>query len=430
MGRAGAGNDRPAGGARKGVVRRIDASFETVTPAHVGGAPDGVARPAEVRVPSLLGVLRFWWRALEWGRALAEAPAAAAGPWHQRYVQPLQCLRQREDRLFGAAGTGQGLILASLGTVSRPNPNVPQRGAAYLAGQGLKDRDAVGAGSVFTLRLVVRRRKPETAGDAELASITRALRCLGMLGGFGARSRRGFGSLVLRRITDSEGRLDWQQPSDLDAYRAELASLNDGTWTTREPPFTAFSAGSRLMLIPAGAGAFLEQGLLFQRYRSKGARDDDDPLGPHKIAGLPVNLATHRFRGDFAWFDDLLAQGRARKGPERAMFGLPHNYFSKGRGKAEIVASIPEAASRRARSDRRASPLFLHIHKLGDGQLIAAWLFLPALFLPPIGTQGPQLRVTVGRRDALAVNYSPSWAPITDFYGELAKQPGCVAVWP
>jgi len=420
----------PGVGARNGVVHTIEASFETVTPAYVGGAPDGVARPAEVRVPNLLGVLRFWWRALEWGRVLAEAPPAATGSWHERYAQPLKCLRQREDRLFGAAGTGQGLILASLAQVStRPGDERPQRGAAYLAGQGLKGRDAIGAGSVFTLRLVVRRRKPGTASDAELSSLTRAVRCLGLLGGFGARSRRGFGSLVLRRITDSDGgRLDWQQPCDLDAYRAELASLTDGTWTREEPPFTAFSTGSRLTLIPAGAEQFLEtQGHLFQLYRSKGSRDSR--TGTHMVNGVAVDTLNHRFKSDFDWFDDLLNWRGAGQGPERAIFGLPHNYFSKSRGKAEVAACIPETATHRAHSDRRASPLFLHIHKLGDGQLVAAWLFLPAVFLPA-GPKGRQLLVTVDRKKPTTVDYVPCWVPITDFYGALAKQPGCVTVWP
>lgn len=56
--------------------------------------------------------------------------------------------------------------------------------------------------------------------------------------------------------------------------------------------------------------------------------------------------------------------------PIRVAFGLPHNYAKWLKIEAE-------------RHDRRASPLFFHIHPLGDG-FIGVIAFLPARFLPEI----------------------------------------------
>jgi hypothetical protein len=44
----------------------IEASFRIVTPMFIGGADQ---TPADgIRPPSVKGALRFWWRALNWGR--------------------------------------------------------------------------------------------------------------------------------------------------------------------------------------------------------------------------------------------------------------------------------------------------------------------------------------------------------------------------
>lgn len=60
--------------------------------------------------------------------------------------------------------------------------------------------------------------------------------------------------------------------------------------------------------------------------------------------------------------------------PERAVFGLPHNYFfSSTKGKLDIN---PE------KEGRRASPLFIHIHELDNGQFAAIQTLLPGEFLP------------------------------------------------
>jgi len=413
--------------------RTLDARFRLATPAYLGGAPDGADHPAELRVPSLLGVLRFWWRALEWGRIVAAHPPLAGEPFERRYAPPLVELRRREDRLFGAAarrqGPGQGLVLARLIDVAKPNGTAgrPANGAAYLAGQGLRRRGALAAGTGFTLRFVVRPRSAAPATPEELASLARALRCLGLLGGVGSRSRHGYGSLVLEALACDGAAPFWRSPHDVEVYRAALADLNDGTWPAEEPPFTTFSQAARLCLVRAPAGIsvqrFMEQqGHILQHFRSKGAQDEN---GDYKVNGHDARPhASHPFAADFAWFDALAAGGTPVSAPARAIFGLPHNYYSKrpGNPRAAVGAVVPD----NARSDRRASPLFLHFHELGDGHVVAAWLFLPARFLPDATAAGPRLRV-----NGTEVDFTADWWPITRFYDEvLAAESGAVTVLP
>ena len=60
------------------------------------------------------------------------------------------------------------------------------------------------------------------------------------------------------------------------------------------------------------------------------------------------------------------------KHPRRIAFGLPHNY---GKRPEEQVGPFDRQL------DRRASPLFIHIHECGDTPT-AVLSFLPARFLP------------------------------------------------
>jgi len=44
-------------------MQEIKATYKIVTPMFLGGAD----HEEEIRVPSIKGALRFWWRALAWG---------------------------------------------------------------------------------------------------------------------------------------------------------------------------------------------------------------------------------------------------------------------------------------------------------------------------------------------------------------------------
>jgi CRISPR-associated protein Cmr1 len=144
------------------------------------------------------------------------------------------------------------------------------------------------------------------------------------------------------------------------------------------------------------------------------------------------------------WFrrdhDEMLkvATGEVRKGqaviaPERAVFGLPHNYF---------FSSIPGAPGKvdvnGDGAERRASPLFFHVHHLGDHPPIAILAFLPATFL-----RSGRLAIRHVNNKIIATPTLPDtpdlWQPIHEFFYELhqgnlsrlaARFPGTVEVNP
>ena len=275
---ASAGEPSAAGGAPRFRGERLTATFEFVTPAFLGG----YNHAPELRLPSILGVLRFWWRALAWSRACV---AIEQDDTRAR----LRLIHKWEADLFGAAAGGerggQGAFQPTLRPLGEQASSIgkegwhiggyywpPQHrawdvyeqkrdkpqgvatslwafdgsGLAYLAGQGVasikseKIRDDRGSGRViadakpgsvslgrdikaallnssrfcidFIQRPAVGAKKPRpllaaSENDRPDAppSLEDALQVMGLLGGIGARSRRGFGSLSLIGLSTANG---------------------------------------------------------------------------------------------------------------------------------------------------------------------------------------------------------------------------------
>jgi len=98
------------------------------------------------------------------------------------------------------------------------------------------------------------------------------------------------------------------------------------------------------------------------------------------------------------------------------VFGIPHNYFFLTAGqKADIEAE---------NHNRRASPLFIHIHALATGEYAAVLSLLPAVFLP----EGKRIKISAGERDVL-VDCRVNYKDIEDFFTRPAFQ-SKVVVWP
>ena len=68
---------------------------------------------------------------------------------------------------------------------------------------------------------------------------------------------------------------------------------------------------------------------------------------------------------------DFANKGTFDKHPKRAVFGLPHNYRLEGKNVTININS----------RERRASPLFIHIHRLENGKYLGILSLLPAKFL-------------------------------------------------
>lgn len=304
-------------------MRCIEASYRIVTPMFIG---DAQQKATDVRPPSVKGALRFWWRALNWGRCLSAAGDDEAAA--------LVLLHQQESRLFGQAAVetngeragGQGCFLLRVKQpgFSRTVTDWPvnNTGSGYL-GFGLLEtnqqghREGIPEGLEFGLELRFRPQTPE--GD--VASVREALETWGLLGGLGSRSRRSFGSVSLLKLDGEDQRLTRA------VYESKVAALLEEAETVRAwPPYTAFSAHAGFSVLASSC----------------------DPRAVHNAAGQ--SYREHR------------GQQSNLRGAAKVPFGLP-------------LQKVDEKY-------RRASPLLFHVHALAEGEYLAAVLYLPAVFHP------------------------------------------------
>jgi CRISPR-associated protein Cmr1 len=408
------------------ALDRIEVIYKAVTPMFCGGA-----RPAtvELRLSSFKGVLRWWWRALAWSR----------------YGHDLTKIKGAEDRLFGSANRGRGKVVIRCISMSRPmvvsppavlhqsagDAKVVGEGARYLgygavwafARQAQENRPEVKAGqliraclqSPFELRIELRCRD---LNKTERELLLDALRAMGLLGGLGAKSRKGYGSIVLQALVIN-GSPAWAPPRSLPDLAAAVKSLYSGSLKPTElPPYTALSACTRHVLLTTDgqveALALLDRvGREIVRYRSKGRKAPTD--GQHKVLGGVVSElnfdADHQLMLDIKAHKKLEPTGH----PRRVVFGLPHNYQE---GNVEPAADL----------NRRASPLLIHVHEVGDAPVVVL-SYLPARFLP----EGA--RVSVGKKTDKGRVINPGidaplkdgdfWKPIDDLLDRfLLRNPG------
>jgi CRISPR-associated protein Cmr1 len=356
----------------------IEADYTVLTPMFCAGADQ--SRP-ELRVPSFKGVLRFWWRALAWSRLGGD----------------LKKIHEEEDHIFGGPGIGRSRVAIQI-VLREPDPRHELKagsvlnvgdGARYL-GYGLMDtrskllRACYGAPFNFTVRLRLR-------GDVDLTGLSRALQAAGLFGGLGGRTRRGYGSIALREIK-IDGKQTWKEPDSLDALGSAIRDCMQANVSEVSPQYTAFCRGSRIVVVTAQSVdplAMLDLvGREMIRFRSWGRNG--------KILGNTESERT------FVADHDLMKRPAAQRTthPERIAFGLPHNCKEGPVGpKGDL--------------DRRASPLFIHIHEC-VGKPVAVLAFLPSVFLP----EGTDINVA-GARVKLAPE-AQLYKPVSDFVDRFA----------
>lgn len=410
-------------------ITRLVATYRLTTPMFCAGANQDAA---ELRPASFKGVLRFWYRALALGQC--------GGDWKK--------VREAESRLFGSTSTGQAQVLLSMAVLSAvkeiPKLTKIEGGFAYLAGQGLtkyiKDagmvtqRSAIAPGARFVVTCLFRKHD-----DKDVEAVRNSLIAVGLLGGLGARARRGFGSLTLEKLERTKGRPS-EKPTPEASWTVDdipqtlRAFLPTNPLLSKSIEYTAISTDSRFMLLPGNAGETAEQllervGRAFLRYRSYGREIN----GKRLVAGQP---SLKIFEPDH---NAMLRVATRRGGivqnvqaPARTVFGLPHNYFFSSLRKPEAIVDVQGNGEQ-----RRASPLFFHVHQSAEGFPTVIIAFLPAEFLPSM-----QLSVTHEKRVVANPRIAPPpglWQPIHRFFDALLGRnsdklmetfPGAVEVKP
>ncbi len=360
-----------------------------------GGAPN---QSAELRASSFRGVLRFWFRAAAWSEATNG---------------DLKKVHSLEEALFGSAAAGRGALSLSLETSPNPRGGNPRfdPGARYL-GYGVVDtkgnpqRKLLPAGCEFRVRMRLR-------DESLKPALLRAVEAAGLLGGLGAKSRKGYGSICLTKLCGDWG-IPWIPPNSPKEIEGRIRSLRPQRSESEAlPPYTAVSGRSRFLIVLGKAGQqpldLLDGiGREIVCYRSLGR---NKRILDGKPAEVDKRTGRHRF------FDDHIlvnkgASGRPGEHPRRIAFGLPHNY---GKSKHEKVEAAGKTAAGKT-IDRRASPLFIHIHQCG-GAPAAVLSFLPAAFLP----DGSKIKVGTVSVEPLA---DPDiWQPVRDLFDRLVHGP-------
>ena len=219
---------------------------------------------------------------------------------------------------------------------------------------------------------------------------------LGTFGGIGAKSRKGYGSLVLLslHVNDAE---QWHPSKTTNDLKNVIEYLRGELGKPVLPEFTALSDQTRHVLLSSDKKGLVELldlvGREFVRYRSWGRNG--------KILGGNVD-AEGNFKDDHDLMQEDMNERRVH--PRRIAFGLPHNY---GRNKNQQVGPWDKNL------DRRASPLFIHIHECGDSP-VAVLSFLPARFLPKSRSD-----ISVGGKRVAQKSERELYRPVHEFLDRL-----------
>lgn len=296
-------------------MEKIEATFRVVTPMFISGADQS---RAELRLPSIKGALRFWWRALAWERRGGD----------------LSKIRKEEDWLFGSTDTGQAAVLMRLERLDPLENFVKIQNASdwsqndwqSYVGYGLVDRkdrptrQYIKPGFRFRLHMIAK------TGE-QLLAVESSLKALGLLGGLGGRSRKGWGSLTLLNL---ESVAEWQAPRSTAELKRELERL---LLSQRSPgSYTGVSSEASFAIGEVCSDAASAQRTLAESYRE--------------------------------FLKGLTEQNKKT----REAFGLPRQLQMRG-------GSFENAQK------RRASPVFLHVHQFPNNEAVPVVAMLPGRFL-------------------------------------------------
>jgi len=318
------------------MPEKITATYRIVTPMFIG---DAEQHASGISPASVKGALRFWWRALNWGRFVNKA---------DNEQDALKELHTHEAALFGGLPEtvddeqtgkkrqqgGQGMFLLRVvrsnnAMATLDNWPTATSFSGYLgiglweSGNSAKGnfqphRQAFEEGQDFSVELLL---KPAITKDDKKALLD-TLKIWGWFGGLGSRVRRGFGSIALAQLDGTDMAF-----ANADDYIMAIKSvLNGYTVNGMEPPYTAFSAQAIAGLAATKANArsaHEELGRLFKSYR-----------------GQPSSL----------------------RGSQKRVFGMPYS-----------------GGTQEEADSRRASPMIFHVHPIAN-KYKGLVLSLPAVF--------------------------------------------------
>ncbi len=331
-------------------------TMEFVTPGFIGGShPRG---EPEFRIPSLRGVLRYWWRALygvQYGgkQELQKAEAKVFGDTSQVSAVRLWVPEQPN---FDPQGF-ENLV--------RNRPGLGYLWFAARKTRGEPERSAIPAGTRCQIRVAIDHRAP---GEQEQLwrQFYAALWLFTRLGGIGTRARRGAGGMQVVAAEGLPFSLAQELPLEIRARTPEEfgEELQNGLRKLRQelrpaavsspPRFHVLDPQYVEILVAERSFSSWQEALQFiggsmQQFRRTNFKDD---------ARIVANWLFRRLKP------------RKEQTIQRAAFGLPIPFFFRQARRGATV------------QPRRGSPLFIRMVKLASPDRYAVVLtFFKAKFL-------------------------------------------------
>jgi CRISPR-associated protein Cmr1 len=364
----------------------LNARFEINTPMLIGGANQN---QAELSVKAIKSAIMFWWRVANHGVCKGN----------------LAELHRQERELFGSTSAISSIRMSlQCDTKLDSNTLCKQINADYLLGQDMDAREALKPNQPFSLRLLSKK-KIDT-------SVINAVKLFGLLGGLGAKALKGFGSIQLIELTSTANQ---DQPQTIDIGDDYISQLSNFINISPAKP-----ASVNISQIPCIEHCRLD---ITEPEQSAEAVMQKYSIALHQYR-TNSKPSYNNFKEDCDWFmrrehvDDNYH-------PERAVFGLPHNYFVNIPGGANLKAEVKPASF-----TRRQSPLQFHVHKLEDNQWVGVLLYFKSVFLPSTQnkidmvhsiTNGPK-RLKVSTVDMIGAEHQHSI--ISDFMSGKPRPQG------
>ncbi len=350
------------------MINKMEFKIKVITPLFMGGKDTEVA---EIRAPSIKGVLRWWFRAI-YGKDTVEERLLWGGRDKKR------------DKLI--AGQLRMHIENFIESEENSSPFVSERIFSYI-GYGLiswdkqernyvASREFIPENSEFKLVFIW---KDNILQDKHIRQLLLSVWALYVFGGLGSRSRRGWGSVSISPISEDLverylPELKWRFGSSQeleDEIRKFVDIIKQESFISNTlPEFTMFSsgnAGSKIFIsnkeFNNWVDALKDIGDRIQKFRRN--RFNEDIIKIIKI------LQKENKSSQFINPSD--SNTKYNSADPRAAFGLPHNYFFRHSRKHINVTGDVE--------DRRASPVLISIMELKNGRYVWIVTYLPAKLL-------------------------------------------------
>ncbi|WP_019956897.1 hypothetical protein [Yoonia vestfoldensis] len=381
------------------VAERLELTLRLETPGflfghHPNEDPKRAKGDAHWRLGSILGVVRFWWRAAAWARALRAC--------HGDRRAALSCVHAWQSVIWGSEGGQHGQGAAIWAVAHRPEMFLDkawdarvtgQPGRIYMAGQGLNNHRPLSPRSALSVSATARAgwpwlgssdtttREKEHKGIAALAdwkawapfamtindigqptappTIADALLLLHLFGGVGSRSRRGFGGLTVQGAYLGGSAADLFPSNAMEIEAAVMAILDAHNDIVDLPPYTALNARARVLFAKFNGKdthiAHETLGFAMQRFRGWGLTPPDGGhprIGPTVIDKEPERHSEVAISDHDTWYLPIANAARTLNerstgrfqitfptnpsaSPLRAGFGLPMNSRSVKKKRAD-----------------------------------------------------------------------------------------------